>query len=345
MHLEPSGQVLAKEGLVVDALERIGRIPPGSFKLLPTVGTGTDTGTRRRAVLHWAAKRLGFFGRRTHQAVAVDVCPALVATLAPLPGKLSAPLAPVGPALKAVHLLAEEGAVSLALELRGRIGPKSRQVAESLIRSGVVRGVVLVEPEGRTEEVGRPVLEAPAPQAPGVRLKLRADAFAQAHGQGAATLVERALGMLAPRPEDRALELYAGNGAFTFALASRLASVVAVESSPLSSALASSAARQSNVTNVRWVQGDASRVAEGLVKEGARFELLLADPPRTGAPALSRTARALGVRTVVYVGCDAGTLSRDAGRLVEAGFRLREVQLVDLFPNTHHVEVLLAFAA
>jgi 23S rRNA (uracil1939-C5)-methyltransferase len=56
-------------------------------------------------------------------------------------------------------------------------------------------------------------------------------------------------------------------------------------------------------------------------------------------------AGSLGVRSLVYVGCDAGSLARDAGRLVEAGFRLHAVQLVDLFPNTHHLEALLAFAA
>jgi len=193
--------------------------------------------------------------------------------------------------------------------------------------------------------VGRPVVEAAAPGRPEVRLRLRADAFAQAHAPGLETLVSRALELLGPARSDHALELYAGNGTFTFALAARVASVVAVESSAVSLALATAAERAGNVENVRWVQGDVARVCEGLVKEGTRFDVLLADPPRTGAPQLAQLARALGVRALVYVGCDAGSLARDAGRLVEAGFRLETLQLVDVFPNTHHVEALLTFAA
>jgi 23S rRNA (uracil1939-C5)-methyltransferase len=345
MQLVPSAQVLEKETLVLDVLARIGRISPGTFRVLPTAGTGTDTGTRRRAVLHWESQWLGYFGRRSHQPVRVDVCPALVPRLAPLPGQLVGQLKPLGRSLKAVHLLAEGDVVSLALVLEGPVRARAREVASALVRSGAARGVVLVEPEGRAEEVGRPVLEAPAPGRPEVRLRLRADAFAQAHPQGVEVLVERALQLLGPGTSDRALELYAGNGTFTFALAARVASVVAVESSAVSLALASAAARAGQVENVRWVQGDAERVCEGLAKEGARFDVLLADPPRTGAPRLAQFARALGVRAVVYVGCDGGSIARDAGRLVEAGFRLEALQLVDVFPNTHHVEALLAFVA
>ena len=188
------------------------------------------------------------------------------------------------------------------------------------------------------------MLEAPAPLQAEVRLRLRADGFVQAHAEGTSQLVARALELLGPSSGDRALELYAGSGTFTFALAARVAAVVAVESSAVAVSLGAAAGRAARVTNVRWVQGDAARVADGLVREAARFNLILADPPRTGAPALARLASALGVQRLVYVGCDAGSLARDAGRLVQAGFRFEALQLVDLFPNTHHVEALLLFS-
>lgn len=345
MQLSPEAQVAEKERLVLDALERLARLPLANVRVLPTAHTGTDTGTRRRAVLHWESDGLGYFGRRSHTAVPVEVCPALVPALASLPGRLAGPLMPIGPSLRAVHLLSEGEAVSLALELNRPVRPRTREVATALVRSGLAQGVTLVEPDGRTELVGRPVLDAPAPAQPTARLRLRADAFSQAHAGGVDALVERGLALLAPKASDRALELYAGNGTFTFALAARVSTVVAVESSAVSVALATEAGRTSHVENVRWVQGDAPRVSEGLVKEGARFDVLLADPPRAGAPRLAQAAHSLGVRSLVYVGCDAGSLARDAGRLVEAGFRLHTVQLVDLFPNTHHLEALLGFAA
>jgi 23S rRNA (uracil1939-C5)-methyltransferase len=345
MQLSPAAQVSAKERLVRDALVRIGRVPADTFEVLPTAGTGTDLGTRRRAVLHWESQALGYFGRRSHEPVPVETCPALVPALAPLPGQLRGPLKPIGTQLKAVHLLAEGTSVSLALELAGPPRPVVREVAQALVRSGAAQGVTLLGPDGRVEEVGRPVLEASAPGRPAVPLRLRADAFAQAHVSGVEVLVERAVALLGAASADRALELYAGGGTFTYALAAKVSSVVAVESSQLSLALGAAAGRAGHILNVRWVQGDAMRVCAGLRREGTRFDLLLVDPPRTGAPKLAQCAHALGARSLVYVGCDAGSLARDAGRLLEVGFRLHTVQLVDLFPNTHHVEVLLAFAA
>jgi 23S rRNA (uracil1939-C5)-methyltransferase len=344
MQLTPAAQVEAKERLVLEALERIGRVDMAGVKQLPTAGAGTDTGTRRRAVLHWESGSLAYYGRRSHEVVPVDACPALVPALASLPGRLSAALHGLGRSLEAVHLLAEDTRVTLALALSAQVRPRVREVAEAVVRSGLARGVVLVPPEGSPVEVGRPVLEAPAPLRPEVRLRLRADGFTQAHARGTALLVERGLDLLASGAGDRALELYAGNGTFSFALAARVASLVAVESSAVSTSLAAATARAAHVGNIRWVQGDAVRVTEGLVKEGSRFEVLLADPPRTGAPRLARLARALGVRRLVYVGCEAGSLARDAGQLVEAGFRFEVLQLVDLFPNTHHIEALAAFA-
>ncbi len=345
MQLVPEAQVVEKQRLVLDALTRIGRVPGGSFEVLPPAGTGTDAGTRRRAILHRVSHGLGFFGRRSHEAVRVDTCPALVRRLANLPGHLAPLLQPIARSLKAVHLLAaDDRSNSFALVLDGPVRQRVREVAEGLVRTAVAQGVVLIEPEGRFEEVGKPVLEAPAPGRPEVRLRLRPDAFAQAHSEGVAVLVERALQLLAPRPEARALELYAGNGTFTFALAARVTSVVAVESSAVSISLASAASRAAGITNIRFVNGDAGRVTEGLAGEGVRFDVLLADPPRTGAPKLAQLALEVGVQRLVYVGCDAGSLARDAGRLVQAGFRLETLQLVDLFPNTHHVEALLAFS-
>ena len=199
----------------------------------------------------------------------------------------------------------------MALELAGALTPRAREVGLALVRTGV-RGVVLMPDEGASEDVGRPTLRGHAPLHPDVSLLLRPEAFAQAHAEGTSLLVERALALLAPTGAESALELHAGNGTFTFALAARAASVLAVESSSLSVSLAAAASTEARVGNVRFVQGDAERVSRGLVKEGRRFEVLLVDPPRTGAPGIGTLARDLGVRRLLYVACDAGALARDS---------------------------------
>ena len=341
LHLDAAAQRREREHAVRAALERLGGVDLGRVDWLHTLAAG-DLGTRRRADLHWTGTHLGYLHRRSHTPVAVEHCPALVGSLAPLPGRLTALLAPLGTRLRSVRLLADGERISVALELEGTVVPRARDVALTLARSGA-HGVALVPEDGPTEDVGRPTLRRPAPLRPEVRLQLRPEAFVQAHSEGTPLLVERALSLLAPAPEDAALELYAGNGTFTFALAARVASVFAVESSAIAVRLAAASSAEAHLGNVRFVQGDAEKVSRGLVKEGRRFEVLLADPPRTGAPGLGQLARDLGVRRLIYVACDAGALARDAAGLTGAGFRLTTLQLVDMFPGTHHSETLAAF--
>jgi 23S rRNA (uracil1939-C5)-methyltransferase len=341
LHLDPEAQQRERERAVRAALERLGRLDLSTVAWLPTLAAGY-LGTRRRADLHWTGSSLGYLHRRSHEPVAVEHCPALVGPLAALPGRLTPLLRPLGGGLRAVRLLAEGDRVSAALELAGAVKPRSREVALAVVRAGV-RGVALVPERGPTEDVGRPTLRSPAPLRPEVSLLLRPEAFAQSHAGAMPLLVERALELLRPAPGESALELYAGNGAFTFALAGRAASVLAVESSAQSVQLAVTASTEARVGNLRFVQGDAEKVSRGLVKEGRRFDLLLVDPPRTGAPGIGPVAQGLGVRRLVYVACDAGALARDAAGLTAAGYGLRALQLVDMFPGTHHSETLAAF--
>jgi len=341
LHLAPHAQRREREVAVRAALERLGGLDLSSVEWRPTVSAG-DLGTRRRADLHWTGTHLGYLHRRSHAPVPVEHCPALVGPLAALPGALGAILAPLGRGLRAVRLLAEGDLVSVALELKGEVRPRAREVALAVLRSGV-RGVALVPERGATEDVGRPTLRGPAPLRPEVSLHLRPEGFSQAHVAGTPLLVASALELLAPTAADDALELHAGNGTFTFALAARAASVVAVESSALAVRLASAAAKEAQVGNVRFIQGDAGKVSRGLAKEAGRFRRLLADPPRSGAPGLAPLARALGTRRLLYVACDPGGLARDAAALVTEGFVLRTLQLVDMFPGTHHSETLALF--
>ena len=340
LHIDPAAQRRERERAVRAALERLGGVDLSRVTWLPTVAAG-DLGTRRRADLTWTGTALGYLHRRSHDPVLVAHCPALVGPLADLPGRLAPLLLPLGRRLRAVRLLAEEGKVSVALSLAGAVSPRAREVALAVVRAGL-RGVVLVPGAGASEDVGRPTLRGPAPLRPEVSLLFRPEAFAQAHGEGMPLLVERALDLLAANHDQAALELYAGNGTFTFGLAGRAASVLAVESSALSVRLAAAASTGAGLGNVRFVQGEAEKVCRGLVKEGRRFDLLLADPPRAGAAGLGPVARDLGVRRLVYVACDPGALARDAAALTGAGFRLTTLQLVDMFPGTHHSETLAA---
>ena len=341
---EPA-QRAAKQEIVLSALEHLGRVKRDAFTVRPLLVAPRDFGYRRRAVLHFLKDELVYFGRRSHDRVPVEVCPALVPALAELPGRLGPLLKPLSREAEEVHLLAEGSKAAFAVMLQGQVTPRYVEAAEAAVRALRLEGAVLVPKEGSPRIIGKPVLRSLSPLRPEVPLFLRPDAFSQAHAEANEGLVTAAVHELAPRETDSVLELYSGNGNFTFPISAIAAQVLGVESSSVSVDLAQRGAREGGVTNVRFIQGDARKACEGLIREGRRFDLALVDPPRTGAPGLAKWLKSLGVHRVVYVACDPGALARDAAGLVEAGYTPKALQVVDMFPQTHHVEAVMAFEA
>lgn len=136
-----------------------------------------------------------------------------------------------------------------------------------------------------------------------------------------------------------ALDLYAGVGLFASHLAKRFDQVFAVESAPNSSAdLQANAIK--NMVPVR-------STAEGFLPRCLNMqpELVVVDPPRAGLGAkATQLLAALRVKRIVYVSCDPATLARDVRLLLETGYRVEEVHMADLFPQTFHIESIVRLA-
>ncbi len=344
LHLDEPAQRRAKEEIALSALEHLGQVGRSGFTLLPTVASPKALGYRRRAVLHFSGDALGLYARKSHHCLPVDVCPALEEPLSALPGDLAPYLRALKADATAVHLLTAEGKASFAVLLETAVKPKHEEAAEAAVRALGLRGAVLVPKEGSPVLLGKPVLRTPAPMRPEVPLFLRPDAFSQANAEANEALVAAAVDALSPSGGDRVLELYAGNGNFSFAVAHLAQRVLAVESGAVSVALGRRGAPEGRVGNLRFVLGDARKVAQGLVKEGAQFDAVLLDPPRTGAPDLAPLLRSLGAKRVVYVACDPAALARDAAELRRCGYSPLSLQLVDMFPQTRHIEAVMAFS-
>jgi 23S rRNA (uracil1939-C5)-methyltransferase len=339
MHLQDDAQLREKSQIVVSTLEHVGGVERGAYELLPMVRSPQPYGTRRRAVLHPAGSGLGFHGRRSHERVEVKTCPALTAPLTDFPRRLATGFgANTLKELDEVRLLECDGRVAVSLHFKAQLRPRHREQVETLLREGVIDGALLHPGEGRgqPELLGEPVLEEEG-------VLHRPDGFAQANAAVNRRLVQAAVEQLECQAGSRVLELYSGNGNFTFRLAPVAAQIVAVESHALSVSLAQKAALKRGVANVRFVQGDSEKIATGLAGEQERFDRLLVDPPRTGAPGVGTWASKLLVSRVVYVACDPASLARDAKDLLAHGFRPLAVQLFDLFPQTHHIEALMVF--
>jgi 23S rRNA (uracil1939-C5)-methyltransferase len=155
-------------------------------------------------------------------------------------------------------------------------------------------------------------------------------------------LVPKMVELLSGESGSLLLDLYAGVGLFSAALAEKFVKVIAIESGE-------EAARDLAV-NLAAAGGKATatraEVEEWLPSvpqsgSGLKPDLVIVDPPRTGlARRVSEALSRIRPPRMVYFSCDPSTLARDLGILSSAGFRLQELHLLDLFPQTYHIEAL-----
>jgi tRNA/tmRNA/rRNA uracil-C5-methylase (TrmA/RlmC/RlmD family) len=172
----------------------------------------------------------------------------------------------------------------------------------------------------------------------GRAFEVSASGFWQVHPAAAATFAQALLDGVRPATGERVLDLYAGAGALTAALAEavgRDGAVVGLEAD--AQAVTDAAA---NLRELPWAAVRRARVTAAEVAQvEPRPDVVVLDPPRAGAGAgVIRAIVALEPRTVGYVSCEPGTLARDVAAAGEAGWRLSGLRAFDAFPMTHHVE-------
>ena len=157
------------------------------------------------------------------------------------------------------------------------------------------------------------------------------------HPGAAQALLDAVLAATGPAPGERALDLYCGVGLFAAGLAARVGStgtVVGVEGD----ARAVADARR-NLHDVPWVRLQVGDVDAALGAGVGGADVVVLDPPRTGAgPEVVERVLALRPRVVAYVACDPASLARDVRTASGLGYRLTALRAFDLFPMTHHVE-------
>lgn len=170
--------------------------------------------------------------------------------------------------------------------------------------------------------------------------EVSAGSFFQVNLPQAETLVNLVLERLALQGSEHVLDLYSGVGLFSAFLAPEARKVTAIESYP--PAVADARINLGKFSNIKIMQGTAEQLLTRFLQ--GHFDAAVIDPPRAGMkPAALDELIKCKPRKVVYVSCDPATLARDAKKLVGAGYRLVDVQPVDMFPQTYHIESVASF--
>jgi 23S rRNA (uracil1939-C5)-methyltransferase len=333
-HASYEAQLAYKQGILADQLRRMGGIadPP----LLPAVPSPFPFGYRNTIELHLGGRLLGFHREGTHELVDVVHCPLVEPAIDAAIGALRKVRSKLG-AVSSLHV--RNGVDALQVALIGAEDPRGNKVLASELAADI-------EAAG----VGNPVHVAGARVGsqrmrglhgePWVQMRLAGRGFrvsALSFFQVSSAVAEVLAAQVAAqfKPRERVLDLFSGVGTFALMAADEADEVVGVEEHPAALADAAANAAEAGAENARFVPTD---VASAVELAAERWDLAILDPPRAGCP--RKVLDSLNAERIVYVSCDPSTLARDLKVLAARGFALTSVQLLDMFPQTYHIEAI-----
>lgn len=348
MHLLPPTRPALYRQLLEDAWPRDVPLPEPTFHEA-SQRLRARTHARLAVEAHGGAAMVAFHGSRSHKLVAAEHCLALAPALEAARTALGETLRGArghGQLALALGRVAEGDARRAVAHLRFR-GTLPREVFGRLEAavgpSGFLQGAAILE-----EGVERPFVVGDATAElvgfDGEALLMPLGGFQQASESGNRALAAH-VGAIAAAfatrhkeaPKFPVVELYAGAGNLSVALAPHARTLVTVESAAEATALAQRNL-QARDLRAKIVTADAGAFAW---EKGTR--LLVLDPPREGAPSVAKRLVEAPVPYVVYVACDPVALARDAATLHGAGYRCEQLDQFELFPETSHAEAVAVF--
>ena len=350
-HLASEAQPEALEGILRDKFRQFGRLEPEAW--LPPI-TGPHWAYRRRArlgVRHVAKKGgviVGFRERGSRFLAPLRDCQTLDTRVAALLPALRALVDGLScrERLPQIEIACTEEAVALVFR---HLEPWQDGDIDSLTAFAQRHDVrIYGQPQG--PDSVQPIWPDPMPPlayelpAHALRIEFSPTDFIQINGQVNEAMIDQALRLLRPGPDDTVLDLFCGLGNFSLPLARRAGRVIGVEDRGALVAAARRNAAMNGLGNVEFLAADLyddDRCRQVLKTHAG--DLLLLDPPRSGAmEVIKHLPTDTPFKRIVYVSCQPATLARDCEYLVNVlGYRLRKAGILDMFPQTSNVESMV----
>ncbi len=325
--------------------ERVGEI----------LATPEELGYRSRLDMHvlWATRPLlGFMARGSRKVVPVDCCLLVIPQIRPFL-KEARRLLMKAKALNVgrVEVSCDTPGDGISIILRGS-GGLSRSARNVLNRLAPdvqrLRGLYFAHRCGgkiqtlweRDEEFSGVLYSVPYPDRSGeLILEAWPGGFMQVNSFANRLLINVLLSWIQEAPSERVLELYSGMGNLTIPVSHLVREIVAVEINPIAVENAKANAARYKISNVRWIVGSAKSGMQGIMEAGDSFDLVIMDPPRSGAREILASILDLAPDRILYISCDPATLVRDIRFLQQSGpYSVEKTLPLDMFPQSFHLE-------
>lgn len=351
-HLDARVQVAVKQRILEDSLERIGRVKPQT--ILPAI-YGQAWGYRERArisakyVIKKGKMLVGFHEKRSSFVADMQSCEILEPKIASLIMPLAELIEGLSIREKLPQIEVAVGENVYVLVLRVMAPPTDAD--EAALRAFADKHQVQFWLQSKGPETVVPFypLDAPAlsyslPEF-GVTMPFAPGEFTQVNSELNRVMISRAMRLLNPQKGERIVDFFCGLGNFTLPIARSGATVVGIEGSDALVKRAEQNAAYNNLSgNTDFSARNLFEMDEVALASLGKFDKWLIDPPRDGAMELVKAITPeIAPELIVYVSCNPATLARDAAELVQRGYVLKSAGVMNMFPQTSHVESIAVF--
>jgi 23S rRNA (uracil1939-C5)-methyltransferase len=340
-HIDYSTQAEQKKEILRETLKRL-----GGMKEIPSISVVPSPKPydyRARVQLKVKGKAMGYYQERSHRIVAVERCPIshpLVNRIIQFLRDLSGAL----PHLEEVEINVspEEGRGVLLLHSRSYDQGAEPFTKEFLQSQPILKGIAIHQKDGH-QFFGDPTLNFAIPLSPSrekkeLKLRISPGSFSQVNPEQNQRLVQTVLQFSELNQEDRVCDLYAGAGNLTLPLAMGGKEVSGIEENRRAFEDAQFNAKRNGIKNCHFIHGRVEDVLLDWERESP--DLIVLDPPRTGCKAILDQVVRLEPKKIIYVSCEPTTFARDLRLFSERGYSLQRLGLIDMFPQTYHMEVV-----
>ncbi len=347
-HLRHDQQIRFKQDQALDQLKRIGNLIPEQIEA-PLVSLPWHYRRSARVGINQLQRNgeplIGFRRRASNKLLQIEQCDVLDVRAQDLFRGLRDTLRGLDDLKSITHAQVQYGDSRGALTLRTKKPLRADTLARLQPLAQQFDLQLYLEDAQGTQYAGNDAEQPLTYALPAFKLELAfaPGDFLQVNPDLNRQMVSRAIEWLDPQPEDRVLDLFCGLGNFTLPLARRCGEVIGVEGSEAMAERATVNAKANGIENATFFRNDLSQDFRHQKWYRTGFDLILLDPPRTGAREAILQLIGYKAKRILYVSCNPAMLARDGAELAQAGYRLSRFCAMDMFPHTAHVEALALF--
>ncbi|AKN32852.1 RNA methyltransferase [Clostridium carboxidivorans P7] len=364
-HYSYQAQLDFKKQRVKDCIERIGKLKISEVNLHDTIGMNDPYRYRNKVQLPVGEKNgevnIGFYAQRTHEIINMDTCNIQHEAADKVLKLIKSWMKKYN--IKSYNEQLHTGSirhimvrkafktneVMVVVVTRSNELPHKEELVEMLLESkenivsiiqnvnskktNVILGIECITLWGKdniSDYIGD------------FKFNISPLSFFQVNPVQTEVLYNKALEYASLTGNETVFDAYCGTGTISLFLSQKSKKVYGIEIIPQAIENAKINAKQNNINNAEFIVGESEKIIPELIKKGIKADVVVVDPPRKGCEkSLLEAIAQMAPERIVYVSCDPGTLARDLSILDELGYTATEIQPVDMFPQTAHVETVV----